>query len=79
MTKFLDGKALAQQIRAEVAAGVQQIVNAGGRPPGLAAVLVGGREQVKVLVTVRDLRDVLASFERLYRLTSALGQLPQAP
>jgi sulfotransferase len=43
----------------------------------MAAALVGGREQVKVLVTVRDLRDVVASFESLYRRTSALGQLPQ--
>ena len=32
---------------------------------------------VKVLVTVRDLRDVVASFERLYRKTSALGQVSQ--
>ena len=43
----------------------------------MAAALVGGRDQVKVLVTVRDLRDVVASFESLYRRTSALGQLPQ--
>jgi sulfotransferase len=43
----------------------------------MAAVLVGARERVKVLVTVRDLRDVLASFELLYRRTSGLGQLPQ--
>lgn len=43
----------------------------------MGAALVGGREQVKVIVTVRDLRDVLASFERLYRKTSALGQLHQ--
>jgi sulfotransferase len=43
----------------------------------MAAILVGGREHVKVLVTVRDLRDVLASFERLYRTTSGMGQLPQ--
>jgi len=43
----------------------------------MAAALLGGREQVKVLVTVRDLRDVVASFESLYRRTSALGQLPQ--
>ena len=43
----------------------------------MAAALVGGRDRVKVLVTVRDLRDVIASFERLYRNTSALGQLPQ--
>lgn len=43
----------------------------------MAAALVGGRDKVKVLVTVRDLRDVIASFERLYRKTAALGQLPQ--
>lgn len=42
----------------------------------MAAVLVGGREHVKVLVTVRDLRDVCASFERLYRKTAALGMPP---
>ena len=42
----------------------------------MAAELVGGRDRLKVLVTVRDLRDVLASFETLYRKTSALGQLP---
>jgi sulfotransferase len=43
----------------------------------LAEVLVGGRANLKVLVTVRDLRDVLASFERLYRKTSALSQISQ--
>lgn len=43
----------------------------------MAAQLVGGRDKVKVLVTVRDLRDVLASFEMLYRKTSALGQIQQ--
>ena len=43
----------------------------------MAAQLVGGRDKVKVLVTVRDMRDVLASFEQLYRKTSALGQIQQ--
>jgi sulfotransferase len=43
----------------------------------MGAELVGGRDRVNVLVTVRDLRDVVASFESLYRKTSALGQLPQ--
>jgi len=42
----------------------------------MGAALVGGRDRVKVLVTVRDMRDVVASFEKLYRKTSALGQLP---
>ena len=43
----------------------------------MGAQLVGGRDKVKVLVTVRDMRDVLASFESLYRKTSALGQIQQ--
>lgn len=42
----------------------------------MAAELLGGRDQVKVIVTVRDLRDVLASFESLYRKTAALGYVP---
>lgn len=43
----------------------------------MGAELVGGRDRVKVLVTVRDLRDVVASFEQLFRKTSALGQVSQ--
>ncbi len=43
----------------------------------MAAQLLGGRDKVKVIVTVRDMRDVLASFESLYRKTSALGQIQQ--
>lgn len=43
----------------------------------MAAALLGGREKVKVIVTVRDLRDTVASFEQLYRKTSALGQIHQ--
>jgi len=42
----------------------------------MAAAILGGKENVKILVTVRDLRDVLASFEHLYRKTSALSQVP---
>ncbi|MEJ1470284.1 MAG: sulfotransferase [Candidatus Sedimenticola sp. (ex Thyasira tokunagai)] len=42
----------------------------------MTAALLGGRENVRILVTVRDLRDVAASFEHLYRKTSALSQVP---
>jgi methylenetetrahydrofolate dehydrogenase (NADP+) / methenyltetrahydrofolate cyclohydrolase len=38
---LLDGKAVAAEIRAEVAAEVAALLADGGRPPGLAAVLVG--------------------------------------
>jgi len=50
MTTILDGKAIAQQIREEVAQGVQEITADGGRPPGLAAVLVGDDPASKVYV-----------------------------
>lgn len=43
----------------------------------MAAALTTGPENLKVLVTVRDLRDIVASFEKLYRKTSALSQIPQ--
>jgi len=43
----------------------------------MAAELLGGKDKVKVLLTVRDLRDVVASFEMLHRKTSALGITPQ--
>jgi methylenetetrahydrofolate dehydrogenase (NADP+)/methenyltetrahydrofolate cyclohydrolase len=41
VNRLLDGRAIAAAIRAEVAAGVRELVAAGGRPPGLTAVLVG--------------------------------------
>jgi len=39
--ELIDGKAIAQQVRAEVRAGVEAWVAAGHEPPGLATVLVG--------------------------------------
>lgn len=41
MTRLLDGKAAAAEIRAEVAAGIRALLAAGSRAPQLAAVLVG--------------------------------------
>lgn len=40
----IDGQAIAATIRADTAAGVAKHLAAGGRPPGLAAVLVGDNE-----------------------------------
>jgi methylenetetrahydrofolate dehydrogenase (NADP+) / methenyltetrahydrofolate cyclohydrolase len=39
--KTISGSEIAQAIRTEVAAGVRERVEAGGRPPGLATILVG--------------------------------------
>jgi methylenetetrahydrofolate dehydrogenase (NADP+)/methenyltetrahydrofolate cyclohydrolase len=40
-TRLLEGKTLAATIRTEVAAEVRDLIEKGGRPPGLTAVLVG--------------------------------------
>jgi len=40
----------------------------------MAAAILGGRDRLKVVVTVRDLRDVLASFEKRWRDTAAQSQ-----
>src|SRR5437899_1348127 len=41
MTKLIDGKQLAQTIQAEIAQGVERLVQQHGVRPGLAAVVVG--------------------------------------
>ena len=48
--RILDGKATAAEIRAEVQAGVSELIAAGGRRPGLAVVLVGDNPASKVYV-----------------------------
>jgi methylenetetrahydrofolate dehydrogenase (NADP+)/methenyltetrahydrofolate cyclohydrolase len=42
MTTVIDGKAVAQRVREDVARGVRAFAAAHGQPPGLATVLVGG-------------------------------------
>jgi methylenetetrahydrofolate dehydrogenase (NADP+)/methenyltetrahydrofolate cyclohydrolase len=48
--KILEGRTLAAELRSEVAAGVREMVEAGLRPPGLAAVLVGDNPASQVYV-----------------------------
>jgi len=43
----------------------------------LASWVLGGRERVKAIVCVRDTRDVLASFEKLYRATAEVSATTQ--
>jgi methylenetetrahydrofolate dehydrogenase (NADP+) / methenyltetrahydrofolate cyclohydrolase len=50
MMKILEGKTLAADLRAGVAAGVREMELAGLRPPGLAAVLVGDNPASQVYV-----------------------------
>lgn len=47
---ILDGKALAKELRAEMASRVQNAVAAGARPPGLAVILVGDNPASQVYV-----------------------------
>ncbi len=50
VAKIIDGKAVAQQVRSEVAARVQTRVKAGKRAPGLAGVLVGSYPASQIYV-----------------------------
>ena len=50
MTTILKGKTFAQQIQAEVETGVRQLVESGGRRPGLSVVLVGENPASQIYV-----------------------------
>lgn len=50
INKILDGKALASELRAEMAAAVKTAVASGARPPGLAVILVGDNPASQVYV-----------------------------
>jgi len=52
--KIIDGKAIAEQVRAEVAERVQARVNAGKSRPGLATVLVGENPASQVYVRMKQ-------------------------
>jgi methylenetetrahydrofolate dehydrogenase (NADP+) / methenyltetrahydrofolate cyclohydrolase len=49
--KIIDGKAIAEQIKKEVAAGVQARISKGLRAPGLAVVIVGENPASKIYVS----------------------------
>ena len=54
MATILDGKALAAEVRAEVAAGVKDFQGRAGRSPGLAVVLVGDDPASQIYVRHKD-------------------------
>jgi methylenetetrahydrofolate dehydrogenase (NADP+)/methenyltetrahydrofolate cyclohydrolase len=51
---IIDGKAIAEQVRAEVKQGVQNLVQAGKMKPGLATVLVGENPASQVYVRMKQ-------------------------
>lgn len=50
MSQLIDGKAIALELREEIRVEVDKLVSAGGRPPGLAVVLVGENPASQVYV-----------------------------
>lgn len=78
MTRLLEAKEVAAQIRAEVAAGAREIEACAGRPPGLAVVLVGDDAASRVYVgskTRACAEAGLASFGHLLPATTAAADL----
>jgi methylenetetrahydrofolate dehydrogenase (NADP+)/methenyltetrahydrofolate cyclohydrolase len=65
MTVVLDGRRIAVQIRREVAEEVRELTRGGGRPPGLAVVLVGEDPASQVYVASKGKAAVEAGFVEL--------------
>jgi len=78
MTQILDGRATAEAIRSEVAAGAAEVTSRAGRPPGLAVVLVGddAASQVYVGSKERACREAgIASFGHRLPASTPAGEL----
>lgn len=65
--ELIDGKAAGQDVRAEVARGVQALVGAGGRAPGLATVLIGSDPASEVYIKSKRRACTAAGMEDLHR------------
>jgi methylenetetrahydrofolate dehydrogenase (NADP+)/methenyltetrahydrofolate cyclohydrolase len=63
----IDGKAVAEDVRAEVARGADRLADEAGRPPGLAAVLVGSDPASEVYVEKKDEAAAEAGFHSVTR------------
>jgi methylenetetrahydrofolate dehydrogenase (NADP+)/methenyltetrahydrofolate cyclohydrolase len=73
--RILDGKAVAQEIRGEVKLAVDEVLQNGGRPPGLVAVLVGENPASKVYVGTKERVSKEAGFvSRTLKLPATIGQ-----
>jgi len=73
--EIIDGKAFAEQLRARVADAVPAFVEATGRKPGLAVVLVGEDPASQVYVASKHKATVAAGMESFeYRLPADTGQ-----
>ncbi|MQA34390.1 bifunctional methylenetetrahydrofolate dehydrogenase/methenyltetrahydrofolate cyclohydrolase FolD [Modestobacter roseus] len=73
--EIIDGRAVAQQVREEVAKGVAELVAAGGTAPGLATVLIGDDPASEVYVRSKRRACVAAGMVDLHRHLP--GDVPQ--
>jgi methylenetetrahydrofolate dehydrogenase (NADP+)/methenyltetrahydrofolate cyclohydrolase len=62
MTRILDGSATAKQLREEIAAETREMIARGGRPPGLAVVLVGDDPASRLYVGSKNRTAAEAGF-----------------
>ncbi|WP_338561783.1 bifunctional methylenetetrahydrofolate dehydrogenase/methenyltetrahydrofolate cyclohydrolase FolD [Erwinia sp. E_sp_B04_7] len=75
VAKIIDGKTIAQQVRQEVAAKVQQRVEAGKRAPGLAVVLVGENPASQIYVgSKRRACEEVGFLSRSYDLPASTSE-----
>lgn len=73
--KIIDGKTIAQQVRVEVAAKVQQRLSAGKRAPGLAVVLVGSDPASQIYVgSKRKACEEVGFISRSYDLPATTSE-----
>lgn len=73
--QLIDGKRIAQQVRSNVAAHVNEIILAGKRAPGLAVILVGTDAASQVYVNnKRKACDEVGFVSRSYDLTEEVSQ-----
>lgn len=75
MNNIIDGKAISEQIRSEVAAEVSQLTASGSQPPGLAVVLVGENKASHVYVSMKKKAcDKAGIYSREIRLPADIEQ-----
>lgn len=80
MTRLLDGKALAQQIKADLGQQIQALAHTAGRPPGLAVIMVGDNPASAAYVRgkERSCQQVgIASFGKHLPTTTSQSELMQ--
>jgi len=64
--KIIDGKAIAAELREDVAKGVKELIAAGGTQPGLATVLVGDNPASHTYVRMKRKASAKAGIESFH-------------